>query len=147
MRRKTTWVLVADAGRARVLQASAGSDELTLVEDIDHPIGKTSDNARDRLPRTFDSFGKGRHAIAPKSDPHRVEKKDFADELATLLDVALEGGAYDALVVIAPAQMIGDLRKMLTDRVREHLQGELVLDLTKAPISEIAERLKGLRAA
>jgi protein required for attachment to host cells len=144
-----TWVLVADAGRARVLEQSGRESTLSLVEglDLENPIAKTSDTARDSLPRAFDSVGEGRHAIEPRSDPRRAEKKEFALELAGRLDAALEKRAYDRLIIIAPPQMIGDLRPALSDRVRDRLAHELVLDLAHAPITEIAQRLKEARAA
>jgi protein required for attachment to host cells len=149
MKSKKTWVLVADGGRARVLEQSGDKERLTLVEgmDFEHPIPKSSDLGRDRLPRTFDSVGPGRHAITPKSDPHRAEKKDFAKELADLLDASLAKHAYDHLIVVAPPQMIGDLRPALSEAVRSRVKQELLLDLADAPILEIARRLKDARAA
>lgn len=147
MSEKKTWVLVADAGRARVLEMLSHDDKLALVSDIEHPLPKTSEAVRDSLPRTFDSVGKGRHAIAPKSDPHRADKKAFADDLADMLEAGLEKRSFDELVIIAPPQMVGDLRAAISDRVKSHLKQELLLDLAHAPISEIADRLKKLRAA
>lgn len=149
MKHTKTWVLVADAGSARVLEQLGPKDGLTLVEglDLEHPIPKSSDMVRDALPRTFDSVGPGRHAITPKSDPHRAEKRNFARELAHTLDAGLSRKAYDRLVIIAPPQMIGDLRPELSDAVRSHLKQELLLDLASAPISEIARRLAEARPA
>jgi len=149
MKNETTWVLVADAGHARVLFQSGANNGLALVEglDIDHPMAKTADMVRDSLSRTFDSAGPGRHAIAPRTDPHRAEKKSFAKELAHILDTGLAKKAFDRLVVIAPPQMIGDLRPHLSDAVRSRLEREVQLDLADAPILEISRRLAEARAA
>lgn len=147
MKHTKTWVLVADAGSARVLEQSSPKEGLTLVEGLEHQLPKSSDMVRDSLPRTFDSVGPGRHAIAPKHDPHRAEKKNFAKELAHTLDVGLSKKAFDHLIIIAPPQMIGDLRPELSDAVRSHLKQELLLDLASAPISEIAKRLAEARPA
>lgn len=148
MRKETTWVLVADAGRARVLEQSGPKGDLALVDglDIAHPIPKTADMVRDSLPRTHDSVGPGRHAIAPRQDPHRAEKS-FAKELAHLLDARLATSAYDRLVIVAPPQMIGDLRPQLSDAVRSRLERELQVDLADAAVPEIARRLAEARAA
>jgi protein required for attachment to host cells len=147
MTRKKTWILVADAGRARVLERLGRDGTPTLVSDLAHPMAKTSDVARDSLPRTFDSVGKGRHAIQPKSDPHRADKAAFAGDLAAMLDDAVQAKSFDELIIIAPAQMVGDLRDALSDHVKAVLRKEVLLDLAHAPIGEIADRLKKLSAA
>jgi protein required for attachment to host cells len=143
MKHTKRWVLVADAGRAKVLEQSGPEKSLSPVEGLafEHALSKSSDMARDSLPRTFDSVGPGRHAIAPKSDPHRSEKLVFAKELAQVLDAGLTNHAYDKLIIVAPPQMIGDLRAILSDAVRRHLERELVADLTHASISDIAQRI------
>lgn len=144
MPKKATWILVADAGRARVLEAAGHGGELTEVDGLDivNEIPKTSDTVRDSLPRTFDSSGPGRHAIAPKSDPRRSAKRDFAEELAGKLAEAEAKGAFQELVIIAPAQMTGDLRQCLTADVKRRVTREFLLDLAHAPKAEIARRLK-----
>lgn len=143
MKHTKTWILVADAGRARVLERSGAEKNLSVVAGLnfDHSVPKSSDVVRDSLPRTFDSAGPGRHAIAPKSDPHRSEKLQFAKELAHVLDARLANRSYDRLVIVAPPQMMGDLRTHLSEAVRSHVQRELVLDLAHASISEIAQRV------
>ncbi|MGE0022413.1 MAG: host attachment protein [Hyphomicrobium sp.] len=148
MKSKTIWVMVADAGHARVLAKTGPKGHLAQVDglDFEHPNPKSSDTVRDSLPRTFDSMGPGRHAITPKSDPHRAEKRDFAKELAHTLDRGLAAKAFDELIIIAPPQMIGDLRPILSDAVKSCLKQELLLDLSKAPVSEIERRLVEVEA-
>jgi protein required for attachment to host cells len=148
MKVEKTWILVADAGHARVLEQSGRQGDLTLVEglDLSHPLAKSSDMVRDSLPRTFDSVGPGRHAITPKSDPHRAEKKVFAKELAQVLDAGADKKSYDQLIIIAPPQMLGDLRPHLSEGVRRRLQRELLLDLTNASNAEIARRVAEARS-
>lgn len=149
MKKETTWILVADAGRARVLRQSGAAGDLVAVEGLDfaHPIPKTADMVRDSLPRTFDSVGPGRHAIDPRSDPRRAEKKNFAKTLAETLDAGLAEKAFDKLVIVAPPRMIGDLRPHLSDAVKGRLERELLLDLSAAPIPEISRRLAEARTA
>ncbi len=98
-----TRVLVADAGCARMLvQASKGSS-LVLVDGMDMilPIPITSDVVRDSLPRTFDSVGPGWHAIAPRSEPHRAEKQNFAKRLVRVLEDGLAAAAYELVLLSA----------------------------------------------
>ncbi len=147
--RNKTWILVADAGRARVLAQRTRSSDLVLVDgmDLTHPNPKSSVMGSDSLPRTFDSVGPGRHAIEPRSDPHRAEKRNFAKELSGLLDDGLAAAAYDQVFIIAPPRMMGDLHEFLSDKVKHAVVGELLLDLAHAPIGEIARRLAEARAA
>lgn len=150
MPRKTkTWILVADAGRARAFERLEHDAPLAGVEsfDLEHPMEKTSEAARDALPRTYDSVGPGRHAITPKTDPHRADKAAFARTLADRLDAAAQQGLFDDLVLVAPPQMMGDLRAALPDAVKSRVRHELTQDLTHASPQEIAQHLKTARVA
>lgn len=145
---RRTWVLVADAGRARILESERPGEALKPVPGMSftHDTPKTHDIVRDRQPRSFESVGPMRHPIAPKVDPHRAEKTRFAVALAGTLDAELGRKAFDRLAIIAPAQMLGDLRAALSAPLRDVVACELDLDLTKAPDAEIAARLREERA-
>jgi protein required for attachment to host cells len=147
-RNETTWVLVADAGRARILKSQRPERHLLPVEGMSftHDLPKTHDLVRDRQPRSFESATPMRHPISTGVDPHRAEKTKFAVELAERLEAALAGNLFADLVIIAPAQMLGDLRAALPAPVRNAVKLELDLDLTKEPDAKIADRLKDLRA-
>jgi protein required for attachment to host cells len=139
------WVLVADGSRARILRKDEGNrKQLRTIEGMtfSHELPKTSEVVRDRLPRTFESVGDTRHGVATEVDPHREEKRKFAGELADALDAELVKKSFDRLVIVAPAQMLGDLRSALTPAVRARTATEVVLDLTKVPDAEIASHLK-----
>jgi protein required for attachment to host cells len=147
MASERTWVLVADGSRARILQKDEGNrKQLRTIEGktFSHELPKTSEVVRDRLPRTFESVGETRHAVATEVDPHREEKRKFAGELADALDAELVKKSFDRLVVVAPAQMLGDLRSALSPAVRERTTADVVLDLTKVPDIEIASHLNNL---
>lgn len=144
MASERTWVLVADGSRARILEKEdGGRKQLKTIEGMTfaHDLPKTSDVVRDRLPRTFESVGSTRHAVATEVDPHREEKRKFARELADALDAELAKHSFDRLLIVAPAQMMGDLRSALTPTVRERAVADVVLDLTKVPDTEIASHL------
>jgi protein required for attachment to host cells len=145
MASERTWVLVADGSRARILQKreDGGRKQLRTIEGMTfaHDLPKTSEVVRDRLPRTFESVGNTRHAVATEVDPHREEKRKFASELVAALDAELVKKSFDRLVVVAPAQMLGDLRSALSPALRERTTADVVLDLTKVPDIEIASHL------
>ncbi len=128
----TTWILVCDGARGRVFAHRGPGTGLAAVAAAEHPEthGHTRDLGTDRPGRSFDSAGSGRHAMEPPVDWHRFEKTKFAKEMATLVETAAAARRFDRLVVVAPPQVLGDLRKALGPHARKRLAGELDKDLT-----------------
>lgn len=154
-----TWALIADGARARVLENHGSShgdlppvspghgqshNDWLPVEGLvfhgDHSA--THDLVTDRQGRSFNSVGTGRSAIESKTDPHRDQKTKFASHLAAMLAEQLANGAYHRLIIAAPPATLGDLRRAISDRVRETVIAEFAHDLTKTPNHEIASHLK-----
>ena len=82
-----------------------------------------------------------RHAIEPRTDPHRELKRTFAHELADMLDQRLTEKAYDRLVIVAPPKALGDLRAALSAHVKPLVYAELNKDLVKTPTAELPSHL------
>lgn len=143
MKLKRTWILIADAGRARVLESVEGEKRLTAISDLsfDNDLPPVHELVRDRQPRSFQSAGPGRHPITPKTDVRRAEKQKFAQEIADVLDKRFKDNAFDALVVVAPPQALGDYRDVLSAPLRAATVAEVAKDLTKTPDIEIASHL------
>ena len=80
-----------------------------------------------------------RHAIEPKTDPHREAKRLFARHLAERLEAA--SGKYERLLLVAPPAFLGDLRGELGDVTRQRLRGTVDKDLTRSTLAEIAAQL------
>ena len=139
MNNKTTWVLIADSSRARILGTKGELDELAPVEDQvfrnAHP--RLREILSDRPGRTFDSVGSGRHAMAYSSDARREDERKFAAELSAVLEDAFSQSEYDRLVVVAAPRMLGELRASFPEAVSNSIVAELDKDLTKVPNSEI----------
>jgi protein required for attachment to host cells len=95
----------------------------------------------DRPGRSFDSVGKGRHSMEYSSDPVREDERQFARTLVDLLEVELAANAFDRLVLVAPPQTLGDLRSMLSKRLRDHVFKELPKDLTRMPHDRLYDHL------
>lgn len=148
MKNKTTWVLIADGSRARILSTEGRLDELAPVEDQvfrnAHP--RLRDILSDRPGRTFDSVGQGRHAMAYSSDARREDERNFAAKLNEVLEDALRRDEYGRLVVVAAPKMLGDLRAAFSDAVRKSVSAELDKDLTHVQNSEIPALLEDLWA-
>lgn len=143
MKPTRTWVLIADGARARVLENSGPGKGLTAIDRLvfkgDHAA--TRDIVDDREGRTYASHGPGRSAIDAHTDPHRELKRTFAHYLADVLGRELDARAYDRLVIVAAPVTLGDLRKVLTEKVAAKVTGWVHKDLTKTPNSEVASHL------
>jgi protein required for attachment to host cells len=49
--------------------------------------------------------------------------------------------AFDRLVIVAPATMLGNLRRMIKPEVRNKIVAEIDKDLTRIPNNEIASHI------
>jgi protein required for attachment to host cells len=81
----------------------------------------------------------GRHySSSGNPDDHRQDKDDFAAGAAAWLNHQVLRGEIEALVVIAPPQTLGELRKHYHKALQAVLVGELAKDLAGRPAAEVA---------
>ena len=134
MKKKITWVVVADHQRARVLYNDGPGHGLKPVDGLHFETHLSTDHelVTDRLPRTIGSQGGARHGIEPRVDPHRQEAERFVATVADAISAAAGRNEFERLVLIAPPRALGELRKMLPHRVRDKVVGEIDQDLTRA---------------
>jgi protein required for attachment to host cells len=139
-----TWILVADEGRARLLEAERADGALVERQSFVHEEARqhARDVVADRLPRAHESVGGARHAIEPRTDLETVEASRFARELAAVLEQGRTAGRYQGLVLVAPPRFLGVLRGTLSDGVLRHVTGSLDKDVTRDRIDAIAERVR-----
>jgi protein required for attachment to host cells len=143
-RHPTTWILVCDGARGCIYSHESGTKGLAVVTQADHieTHRRTSELGSDRPGRTHDSAHTGqRHAMEPRVDWHRFEKARFAQEMAAILDKAALGDSMDRLVLVAPPQVLGDLRHALGAHGRAKLAGEVNKDLTNLEATDLATEL------
>jgi protein required for attachment to host cells len=138
-----TWVLIADAGRARVFEARGKGHGLTAVQDmtLDAELAPSRDLGTDRPGRSFESVGSTRHAMESPSDPNREQKRRFARRIVEAVEERRAAKSFHRLVLVAPAVTMGDLRALLPEKVKATVTAEVVADLTNTPTSELPARL------
>jgi len=138
-----TWILVADAARARIFQVEDKGKSLktTWQHESAASTVPSRDIASDRPGRTFDRAGEGRHAKEPPTDPARYEKERFAREVAQHLDLERKVNSFHKLIVVAPPQFLGDLRASMSSQLEGCMQREINKDLSKLKPAEILEHL------
>jgi protein required for attachment to host cells len=149
MHRIETWVLLADASRARVLRAPERA-----VDGMHAPIEtifeagaehlRLGDIMADAPGRSFQSVGTSRSAMEYHSDPVRDETRRFAFSLLSDLETRFAAGEFEQLVICAPPRMLGALRDAMPDRIAAAVRSEIAKDFTKLPERELRRLLERL---
>lgn len=152
MGKDTTWIVLADASRARffeVLDSGTGVAAAMAHPQIS-PHRPSRAIASDRPGRTFDrpgpgdSGGLGRHAKEPRTDPARYEEERFAREVAEHLDDERKRNSFDHLIIVAPPRFLGDLRSAMPSPLAQCVMREIDKDLSKLKAHELGNRLNSI---
>ena len=143
----TTWIIAADASRARILQVTDRAQQLEEVEDLLNPEGRVHDREliSDAHPRLSGHSGGG-----PASDREETSAAEHATELfakrvGDYLDKARTAHRYDRLHLIAPPKFLGRLRKELGKEVQKLVAEELPKDLSWLNARDIQAQYFGSR--
>lgn len=143
---KVTWVVVADAARARIFSLNGPRQSISLaaVRELSADLKPSREIASDRPGRTHDRSGQGRHAEEPPTDPKRHAKFSFAREIGQLLDDERRKNAFAKLHVVAPPQFLGDLRGVMSAELRALVDTEINKDLTGLSLHDLTPQLQEL---
>lgn len=122
----TTWIIAADASRAKVLQVT-DREQLVEVEDLVNPDGRSQN-------RELDADARGRFPGGNTGQPgvEAVEHRNelFAKRVADYLEKARTEHRFDRLVLAAAPKYLGQLRKELHKEVEKLVAEELPKDLS-----------------
>lgn len=140
---KSTWIVLAESARARILSTSDGGKTLQEVADLCHPESRQHDTelSSDLPGRTFDSHGDGRHGMEQSTTPKKREAREFAVEVARHVERGLSDGHFDSLVLIAPPAFLGRLRAELGKSARAATVGELDKNLVEADSAVVKNQI------
>jgi len=129
---RKTLIVVADSARARFFEPGNGKLVPASRSEMVSPLARKQNReiVTDKPGRSFRSPTRGfnRHALEPAHDPQKLEKHKFTADLAEALDDAVT--SYDKLVLVAPKRSLGELRTLMSKRVRQTLAHEVAKDLT-----------------
>jgi protein required for attachment to host cells len=127
----TTWIIAADASRARILQV-AGRERLVEIDDLVNPEGRLHN-------REINTDAKGRFAGPDRPGGHSSDDEErtvdhynelFAKRVAEYLDKARTEHRYDQLVLVAAPKVLGMMRKKLGKEVEKCVVDDLDKDLS-----------------
>jgi protein required for attachment to host cells len=131
------WILVGNASRMRLFSADAQGDDWKLLEEFHHDESRASRNMDLQDQRDNPNAGT-LHGPPAETEPdgrRHLEHDRFARELSGRLDRGVDDHAFERLIIAAPPEFLGRLRKALSKRALQRL----VLDLD-ADYSNVAAR-------
>lgn len=148
MKSKRTWILIANAGQARICMNEGLRDGVHEVDGMsfENEHLPAREIMADKPGRAFDSVGGGRHAMEYASDPTEHAEQKFARYLSEVLDKALAQQRFDQLSIAAGPSMLASLRSTLTSAIRDRVHAEIDKDYTKTPIRDLADKLRSAGA-
>ena len=144
------WILIADAGRARIFSSDGNALPLREVNGMIHPRSRVRGSelftSRPGRVRTGPN-GRNVSAMPPHTEPKEVEAVRFAQSLSQLLQRARHRGSFEQLAIAAPPHFLGLLRDRLDVQVRKCLVTCLNKDYTLTPSRDLPPLLEGVRRA
>jgi protein required for attachment to host cells len=163
----TTWIITANAGRARFFSEDGPAEPLQELEDMINNGARlrTAESETDRLGPT--AAGKSGHNIGgtqgvaqahnagagapnkqyePNQTPVEHETELFAKEISQFLLKSQQEGRYQNLVISASPQFLGTLRGNLDPHVKAVVKQEFNKDYTQVAINQLREQLQAAQA-
>lgn len=138
---ETTWIMVADARRARLFCQSGGDGQWREMSDYCSEDRLDTRDLED-LPGRGLNRGNGSHfAMISRVDPREHAVRDFADILAAVLEKGRVASEFDDLTLVAPAHFLGMLKRRLSRETGKRLIRTVPLDLTRCRATDIQRRL------
>lgn len=146
MKHPRTWYVITDGGRARIVQKRDALDAFdTHREFVSADIHRhTHELGMERPGRTHESASSAHHALQPREDLHRADKRNFVYEVARALNEANARDEFDRLILVAPAHALGELHHALDAPTQRKIAAQLQKDLTNVPNADLAKHLSDL---
>lgn len=144
---KHTFILITDAHRARCFERNTQTHALTELADFIYPhatLGNT-EGAGDLTGAAGKGHGRTAQAgtqFEPHTEVHAKERHSFAVQLADYLNKAVSTQQWEALVLIATAPMLGELKPCLSAAATKVLQRCIASDLTHYQGPELKQRVE-----
>lgn len=164
---QTTWIIAANAGRARFFSESDPAAPLQEIEDMvnDAARQRTSDINTDEVAPTAasnTSHGIGNNAPAgfdhnaksgapnkqyePAQTPQQHEAEKFAKDISHYLMQAHQDGRFKQIVLSASPEFLGTLRLNLDAHIKAVIKLEVNKDYTHSNAQQLREQLHAQQA-
>jgi len=144
MHKKKNWVLLADAGHARILERTIPFGKLNEVHTLSHSHKLTHELGRDKPGRNFERASPTRHSYE-LPDQHELQKKEFAKELARIIQEGYRTNQFEELYIFSASHMLGLLRHYLNKyEASTTITKEYPKDILALPLEEIQTHIDNL---
>jgi protein required for attachment to host cells len=142
----TIFVVVADAGRARIFSAIDKAAPLTETKDLVNTATRLRDQdlIADGHGSGVDSAGHGKHTMGHENDAHKHQASEFSRQLADEIEKERGTGALLRIYIIAPPAFLGLIRSELTKASSELVEETIDKDLVQHSIDDIRSHLPKL---
>ena len=159
---QTTWIMVANAGRARIFSESDPSQPLQEVEDMVSPAAhlRELDLVTDKMAptaatKTGHNIGGGQGAGAahnaqagapnsqyqPAQTPTEHEAEKFAKDISAYLKQAHGENRFGQLIISASPEFLDTLRKNLDSQIQPLIKLEINKDYTQVPVQQLRDQI------
>jgi protein required for attachment to host cells len=126
-----TWIVVADSARARIFFSERREQDWELVESLEHPGGRA------HTPELVSEMPAMERGELPKEREARV----FARQLAQRMERAFHAHEFQRLVLVAPPELMGLLRRSLPAPVAAAITHEITKDFSQLKQGELEDRI------
>lgn len=151
----TTWIVVANAGRARIFSRQGAEGALNEIDAMVNSAVRlrTAETETDRLGPT--SAGKSIHntggalpnkAYEPPQTPTEHETELFARSIIAALLRGHQQSSLQRLALVASPQFLGLLRQLLDPQLKPLVDWELDKDYTQSCPSQLRDQLAARQA-
>lgn len=150
----STWIVAANAGRARIFSQPAAGERLEEINDMVNTAVRlrTTETESDALGQRAAS--KSRHSTGaptqpsgyePNQSPAEHQTEIFARSVAGYLRQAQLEGRYRELVLTASPEFLGVLRRMLDPHLIACVGTQIDKDYTQLRPDELREQVRAHR--
>ncbi len=136
------WILVANASRAKLFKTDERAEKWDLSEEFLHEESRLPSRILKNQPDNPN--GGTLHKPSSEEDNNgrkQLEHDRFARQLADRLELGLNEQAYERLVIAAPPEFLGRLRKAISPRVQQRLMLDFRADYVNVPQKDLPERI------
>ena len=140
------WILVADSGRARILELRKKPREFRQVQELISESRHLSsrDMVSDASGRAFHAKGPASHSKQQRTDAHDQAEQAFSRMLVGKLEKAANLKAFEHLVLIADPKTLGRVRQHMSKSLSGMVTNELNLDVVGLPLDSLKKRVRSL---
>ena len=138
------WVLVADSGKARIIELRRKPAEFHEVQELvsESQHQPSRELMSDASGRAFHVQGPSSHSKVPRSDAHDRAKHAFTRKLVGKLEQAANMNAFEHLAVIADPKTLGRLRQHMSKSLYASVTYEMNLDMVGIPLDSLEQRIR-----